>query len=815
MRLLKFAGSPSKNLYFTTSLRNSVQSYSLQQEKLLDPSENHPSPPSVFAISCTSHLLLSTSANPPTIFLRDLRLSTASTLLHPRCSTSAVVAADFHPEVPNIFLLAFADGTAAAYDVSCMYRSQPYGAAPGSLAGSLANGEIGYMRKLHAVGSTVSPTPSGLNSVDLALDGQTTVSSITAVALVPGYRALAVTVGADGKCCVVDFTQPTRTRALLLRTWHLRRPATSLSIVCYKSDPARGQLDGPKESHPPANENYCIAVGRQDGKVLLFDLGGKQLGAQILDPKRARVVDVEWARKEIGIALSQQTDMPASWKAPDKKECSRAGSINAQQHEEKRKAVDHQDEDLSTDFCLDRLNAFETGPTTPGAKKPAVFSAGKLEPPQTDKNHTSTEQPFHTLAPSSFKPPVPPRPVPREGGRLSMKRVQTIQEQQNEKPKPDLSTLPQRSTTTKFPASHPSNEPRIFNQRAKPPGPQSPSSNTDWKTRPRGPTKFVNESPALLEQVRDEYLYLPVPYAQKRNGAYEGADGIPSVETHGRLTPDSESIRSYKTASTHILSSESNVSDTSNDTVVDWSTGASSRRLDPSPASSHHDAQFSHFPERPRRRQAAGIEIDRNLETKDVKAPRKRKGHESVSSFVSNSSRSTILPGQQDLSALSSIVTPSSTEDDSLDRREDDPIINWRPSIALRKSPFVPNLSAGIESATATVLDSGIYTTDRDHELDKGRKQGSLTNNVSSLSLLVKESSIPPPSAQPPRNDLPGDQRPTASMNNSEDEHFMLFERLLRDEMAKLKVEIRDEFAAQREWIEGFFRNGAASLSDV
>lgn len=150
VRLLKYA-KESKDLFFTTTLQNSVQTYSLRHSKVLDPAHVHPSPPSVFAISCTSRFLVSTSPTPPTIHLTSLALRAPPVLLRPQFSSSAVVAAEFHPERESYFCLAFADGTAAVYDADHFYFIHGNGECReenGAILGSA--GEKAFIRGLHA-----------------------------------------------------------------------------------------------------------------------------------------------------------------------------------------------------------------------------------------------------------------------------------------------------------------------------------------------------------------------------------------------------------------------------------------------------------------------------------------------------------------------------------------------------------------------------------------------------------------------------------------------------------------------------------------
>ena len=216
------------------------------------------------------------------------------------------MAANFHPECQAVFLLAFADGTVAIYDAALILRRNGV-ATEKYRASSVSAGEVAYLKRLH------TPTTKTKSEVSLSITGhdpmtgEATVTAdlagVASVALLPGYKAMAVTVGSDGRCCVVDFSQR-KEKAVLLRSWHLRRPGTCLSVI-YTQEPAEtSQLDGPNDPIVPLSKDYFVAVGRDDGKVLLFDLEGTPLGQRILESSRGRIIDVEWAKKETIAALA-------------------------------------------------------------------------------------------------------------------------------------------------------------------------------------------------------------------------------------------------------------------------------------------------------------------------------------------------------------------------------------------------------------------------------------------------------------------------------------------------------------------------------
>ena len=199
-------------------------------------------------------------------------------------------------------MLAFADGTAAAYDAVHLGCDKGNGGRRSGAAGSRKGGEISHIKKLHAIG-TYTTTSSKIDSNDHGYAYKSDTSyvgdrglGITAMAFVPGLKAIGVTVGADGKCCVVDFATPVRKAARLLHSWHVRAPATSLSILLLNrpASPAFFNDLNNGKVQDASVKGVVIAIGRQDGKVLLFDLGGNLHGEQTLDPDGARVIDVEW-----------------------------------------------------------------------------------------------------------------------------------------------------------------------------------------------------------------------------------------------------------------------------------------------------------------------------------------------------------------------------------------------------------------------------------------------------------------------------------------------------------------------------------------
>lgn len=194
-----------------------MQSYSFTTLKAFGPSHNHPSPPSGFAISCNSQYLLSTSVGPPTTYLTNLLVPTPPVLLRPYRSSSLVVIAAFHLDREDFFPLAFAGGTAAFFKALHFFRNHGKSDCRRVDVVSGSGGEIAYIKGLHATETSGgSPNRNDVETFDGYGPGtgivgiRSKATGMTAVAFVPGRSATAVTVGVDGKCCVVDSTQLTK-----------------------------------------------------------------------------------------------------------------------------------------------------------------------------------------------------------------------------------------------------------------------------------------------------------------------------------------------------------------------------------------------------------------------------------------------------------------------------------------------------------------------------------------------------------------------------------------------------------------------------
>lgn len=160
--------------------------------------KEHPSPPKVMAVSSDGRFMLSASQSPTVVFLQDLRKGTPATLLHPRASEKAVAVAAFHPERAGVFLLGFQDGSLTAYDISSTEEglNTQIGLKDARQNFNSIIRELGRFERLHSVMTRASKDPSIIGTKSV---------SITDAAFLTGHKSRAVSVGADGKCRLVDF----------------------------------------------------------------------------------------------------------------------------------------------------------------------------------------------------------------------------------------------------------------------------------------------------------------------------------------------------------------------------------------------------------------------------------------------------------------------------------------------------------------------------------------------------------------------------------------------------------------------------------
>lgn len=326
VRHLEYAPD-AKSLFLSTTSDGAVQRYSTVTSRMLGEMQKHDAAPVALAVSCTGHLVLSASHQPPVIFLKNMEHNSSPIQLQPNASKAPVSCAVFHPERPNIFLLAFRDGTVAAYDSTRISRNERQ---------SASDGEISCLRNVHravVTGAESSRQP-------------TLAAPVVGAAFLPGFKTRAVTAGRDGKCKIIDFARG----GVMVRTWHAKAPLTSVSVLALK--PPLEKQDAPtaatrkraSASHTiggPTSTDCMIAVSRIDGQVHIYDSVGILRAQKTVCAQEMRISNVDWAKgpapRSLGDAtanrhFSEDTSINLTPKKTSTRQCSRR-SVSA-----KRKA---------------------------------------------------------------------------------------------------------------------------------------------------------------------------------------------------------------------------------------------------------------------------------------------------------------------------------------------------------------------------------------------------------------------------------------------------------------------------------------------
>ncbi|KAI9825816.1 MAG: hypothetical protein M1832_000756 [Thelocarpon impressellum] len=419
VRLLRYAGD-SRSLFFTTSLQNSVQAYSLLHSRLLDPSHIHPSPPTCLALSPNSQLLVSASAKPPTVYVQSLTPRSSPLSLRPSASSAEVTAAAFHPERATIFVLAFADGTLALYDTARLFSAAAKGERTTEKVGTGQGAEIGYLRNVHSPEKEDSQDALSRGSIDepfpdvsddgahISSDGQGE-GRIAGAEFLPGFQARVATLSVSGRCTVADFERLEKSRGRFINSWNVGAQATSLAVLPRAERSASDQLGSrpistatKNRSRPIRGQNpgdCLVAVGRVDGKVCLFDLNGVLQREKNMDVDGDRIIDVEWMSGAGPTPSHGRRAAPQAVMAPpDQNRLAlgpRVGSARGTtMARAKRKS----------------LGAILAGGREPGVEVIAIVSEGQQAEVQRSTSTvgaTSGEQSFHTAA----EPPAAPQSI--------------------------------------------------------------------------------------------------------------------------------------------------------------------------------------------------------------------------------------------------------------------------------------------------------------------------------------------------------------------------------------------------------------------
>ncbi|OQO01023.1 hypothetical protein B0A48_13266 [Cryoendolithus antarcticus] len=264
----------SKKLCFSSKVTNAVQCYSTEGQRLTSPPEMLSSSPVVLAVSPDGGLMITAERDPPIVYLKDLRGTKASTMVVLQTSGTGVTVAAFHPEQFEIFLIGFEDGTLAVHDASRLTDVVHCGIYADQKR--VGRAEMGLLNGMH---KSTSSKPGGRTK------------SITGAAFLPHHALRVISVGADGRCRLSDFSgKPT-----VLRTWHCMVPLTCVATLRATKPAAPPSLhSGTSSVRPTYPANSLIAVGNEHGTVELYaSLGLLKQRVQV-SRKGQRIISVEW-----------------------------------------------------------------------------------------------------------------------------------------------------------------------------------------------------------------------------------------------------------------------------------------------------------------------------------------------------------------------------------------------------------------------------------------------------------------------------------------------------------------------------------------
>ena len=276
-----------QRLFFTTTLQNAVQSFSLQNFELLDAAPNHPSPPTVFAVSPACDLLVSASTDPPTVYLSRITCKQPPLLFIPDCSNTPVVSICFHPSRANVFALGFQDGTIAAYNASVLPVSQM---TEERFSYARIYGEISHLASLHH--HEIDASSSSAKSSASKYNTEIAVPTVSGMQFIKNRACSVVSVGSDRNCFIVDFQSNGRRAAKVVCNWNLQAAATSLAILNIEDDLV--QTDGPGSD--VEIDDLLLAIGKNDGSVYIYEQTGRLLATKGFS-KDGRILDLEWVQR--------------------------------------------------------------------------------------------------------------------------------------------------------------------------------------------------------------------------------------------------------------------------------------------------------------------------------------------------------------------------------------------------------------------------------------------------------------------------------------------------------------------------------------
>lgn len=128
---------------------------------------------------------------------------------------------------------------------------------------------------------------------------------------------------------MIDFVTEGKRKGSVLRSWHIQGPATSLALLSSSFKPTLDYTaqDNAKSLNRP-RRRVLVAIGRQDGKVLLYDLNGHLFREHNIGLDGSRIIELEWTSDAAGLEVDQPDPGLAVPSVPPSKQSRRSGGMS-------------------------------------------------------------------------------------------------------------------------------------------------------------------------------------------------------------------------------------------------------------------------------------------------------------------------------------------------------------------------------------------------------------------------------------------------------------------------------------------------------
>ena len=509
MRGLEYDRSRER-LFFTTTLQRAVQCFSIRDGKLLDAATQHPRSPTVFAV-CPSFAADTHSIQAAAAAATDL------------ASDTVLLSASPEPPVIHLtnvlpggvpFLLQPACSTAAV--VAATFH--PRDTAP-ILALAFADGSLAVydVARLHrSLGNGAASLDSGevghVKNLHI---------SITAIAFLHRGRTI-VSVGLDGKCNVTKFIdQGQHSSGTFVYGWHVSKPATSLAIAPgdTPTNLANAQRDQDKAKICQDSGSTClddvatgqaiVAIGLDNGDVRLYSLPGVLISKHSFGS--LHVLGLEW---------------------------------------------------------LDRAAPGTDSGSSSSFHQPSP-SISQISIPKIRKPSSNSRRVASTRRTRARPPSIPPRPIPKEGGKLAQRQAERASQDSEDTKAPSSAVTREPKPATKgrklVIQAHSRGSMRDSSKSPSQPSSQSQNTAFDWTAVEDQSSKIAPSTTAslLVQESASTTPSLPQsPSQSQQNLQPQRPLQKPPPPQHSFASLDaatSEDLRSFLTGSTN-----------STGTVVDW-----------------------------------------------------------------------------------------------------------------------------------------------------------------------------------------------------------------------------------------------------